>query len=125
METFSARLKEERKRLGLKGIEVAQLVGISRETQSLYENGKRTPDVEYLAKLHSAGFDALYLLTGSHIVVTGPPPLKKDETTLLENYRRASRAIKQAAQAVLASGVSSAIGKTVVVGRDVHGDVNL
>ncbi len=62
--TFGARLKEERKRLGLKQAEFAALVGTDVPKQSLYENGHRTLRAAYLARIEPAGVDLLYVLTG-------------------------------------------------------------
>jgi transcriptional regulator with XRE-family HTH domain len=62
--SFGARLKEERKRLGLKQAEFAALVGTDVPKQSLYENGHRTLRAGYLARIEPAGVDLLYVLTG-------------------------------------------------------------
>ena len=61
---FGARLAEERKRLGLKQAEFANLVGTDVPRQSLYENGKRELRADYLARLADARIDVLYVLTG-------------------------------------------------------------
>lgn len=57
-------LVEERSRLGLKAKEVAEYVGVAIPTQSNYEQGKRSPDTQYLAKLAELGFDINYVITG-------------------------------------------------------------
>ncbi len=62
--TFGARLREERKRLGLNQTELALLGGVVKFTQINYEKDERTPDVDYLLKLQNAGVDAYFLLTG-------------------------------------------------------------
>jgi transcriptional regulator with XRE-family HTH domain len=62
--TFGARLREERKRLGLKQAEFAALVGTDVPKQSLYENGHRSLRAAYLARTAAAGVDVLYVLTG-------------------------------------------------------------
>lgn len=61
---FGARLAEERKRLGLKQAEFADLVGTDVPKQSLYETGKRELRADYLARLAEADVDVLYVLTG-------------------------------------------------------------
>lgn len=61
---FGARLREERKRLGLKQAEFAALVGTDVPKQSLCENGHRQLRAGYLARIEPAGVDLLYVLTG-------------------------------------------------------------
>jgi transcriptional regulator with XRE-family HTH domain len=62
--SFGARLAEERKRLGLKQIDFADLVGTDSAKQSLYENDRRALRADYLARLADAGADVVYILTG-------------------------------------------------------------
>jgi transcriptional regulator with XRE-family HTH domain len=62
--TFGARLKEERKRLGFKQAEFADLVGTDVPKQSLYENDRRGLRAAYLSRVAAAGVDVLYVLTG-------------------------------------------------------------
>ena len=62
--SYGARLAEERKRLGLKQAEFADLVGTDVPKQSLYENGRRELRGAYLARLADAEVDILYILTG-------------------------------------------------------------
>ncbi|HEX8622241.1 MAG TPA: helix-turn-helix domain-containing protein [Allosphingosinicella sp.] len=61
---FGARLKEERRRLGFKQAEFAQLVGSDVPKQSLYENDRRQLRAGYLSRLEPVGVDLLYVLTG-------------------------------------------------------------
>ncbi|MBX3561979.1 MAG: helix-turn-helix transcriptional regulator [Sphingomonas sp.] len=61
---FGARLAEERKRLGLKQADFADLVGTDVPKQSLYENDRRELRADYLARLAHAGVDIVYILTG-------------------------------------------------------------
>jgi transcriptional regulator with XRE-family HTH domain len=61
---FGARLAEERKRLGLKQAEFADLVGTDVPKQSLYENDRRELRADYLARLADAEVDVVYILTG-------------------------------------------------------------
>ncbi|MGF1549503.1 MAG: helix-turn-helix domain-containing protein [Sphingomonadaceae bacterium] len=58
-------MAEERKRLGLKQAEFAELVGTDVPKQSLYENDKRDLRGDYLARLAEARVDILYVLTGA------------------------------------------------------------
>ncbi|PLX76947.1 MAG: hypothetical protein C0607_03145 [Azoarcus sp.] len=61
---FSARLREERKRLGMNQTEFAKATGIHLNSQSRYENGDRAPDMNYLAALSRLGVDISFLFTG-------------------------------------------------------------
>ena len=61
---FGARLKEERKRLGLMQAEFAARVGSDMPKQSMYENDRRALRAAYLARAAAAGVDVLYVLTG-------------------------------------------------------------
>jgi transcriptional regulator with XRE-family HTH domain len=58
------RIAEERKRLGLNQDEFADVAGVKRRAQSLYENGHRSPDSDYLTRIAAAGADIVYILTG-------------------------------------------------------------
>lgn len=62
--SFERRLKEERERLGLTQAEFAELGGVKRVSQHLYEQGDRHPDVEYLEALIKNQVDVEYLLFG-------------------------------------------------------------
>jgi transcriptional regulator with XRE-family HTH domain len=62
--SFGTRLAEERKRLGLKQGEFADLVGTAVPKQSLYENDRRELRADYLARLAEADVDIVYVLTG-------------------------------------------------------------
>ena len=62
--SFGSRLAEERKRLGLKQAEFADLVGTDVPKQSLYENDRRELRGDYLARLAEARVDVVYILTG-------------------------------------------------------------
>ena len=62
--SFGSRLADERKRLGLKQAEFAELVGTDVPKQSLYENDRRELRADYLARLAGAKVDVVYILTG-------------------------------------------------------------
>jgi len=61
---FSARLKEERTRLGLSQAALGALGGVGKLAQMNYEKGTRVPSVEYLHAIGQNGVDAVYLMTG-------------------------------------------------------------
>ena len=63
-DSFSKRLKDERKRLGMSQEEVAKKVSIHRETWSRYENDKITPGSTILLHAAKLGFDINYIMTG-------------------------------------------------------------
>ncbi|KPZ10703.1 Regulatory protein [Pseudomonas syringae pv. spinaceae] len=79
-------LREERNRLGLKQEEMAEIGGVTRNTQGSYERNERRPDTGYLKALHSIGLDVLYVVTGirSAPTVTG---ISGSEATLLARLR--------------------------------------
>ncbi len=71
MESFSElprsvglRLREERLRFGLSQTEFSKILGVSRRTQTLYENDGRDPGGLYLYKAQEFGVDVHYVLTG-------------------------------------------------------------
>ena len=84
-------LTEERNRLNLKAKDVAEFVGVAIPTQSNYENGKRSPDAEYLAKLTELGFDINYVLTGKR----EPLSLATQEKMLIELFRQAPETVQR------------------------------
>lgn len=64
MTDIHERLKEERLRLSLNQSEFGDAGGVKKDAQLKYESGKRTPDIEYLAKISQFGVDILYVITG-------------------------------------------------------------
>lgn len=99
----SARMQEERKRLGLKQAEVAAGCGVSREVWGRYERGVAAPGGEVLYAFANLGADVQYILTGSH---AAPAALPADEQLLLERYRKSPEALKDAALRVLLGDAS-------------------
>jgi len=79
-------LREERIRLGLKQEEMAQIGGVTRNTQGSYERNERRPDSGYLKALGDVGLDVLYVVTGER---TGTPitSITQGEEELLKHYR--------------------------------------
>jgi transcriptional regulator with XRE-family HTH domain len=65
---FGKRLREERERLRLSQPAFAELGGVKRVSQHLYEHGERFPDVQYLENLKQHGVDVLYLVFGRRSV---------------------------------------------------------
>lgn len=58
------RIKEERLRLGLSQVQVAEKSGVSREMWGRYERGDAIPGGEVLFSFAIAGADIQYVLTG-------------------------------------------------------------
>lgn len=61
---FGARLKEERKRLKLSQVELAQIGGVQRLAQLQYEAEATAPTTRYLSAIATAGVDLSYLVLG-------------------------------------------------------------
>ncbi|MEB0041214.1 MULTISPECIES: helix-turn-helix transcriptional regulator [unclassified Pseudomonas] len=64
MHGMSARLKEERKRLGLSQQALATIGEIEPNAQGMYERGARFPNATYLSSVAKAGVDILFVVTG-------------------------------------------------------------
>ena len=62
--SFSARLKEERKRLKITQKKLAEAVGITEQAQVSYEKGRQPQFSGYLEALAREGLDVAYILTG-------------------------------------------------------------
>jgi transcriptional regulator with XRE-family HTH domain len=98
--SFGRRLAEERKRLGLKQAEFADLVGTDVPKQSLYENDRRELRADYLARLAEAEVDIVYVLTGqrSEAELLGEGP-----STLLSCYLALPPEMQQAVETFVRS----------------------
>ena len=114
-------LIEERNRLNLKAKDVAEFVGVAIPTQSNYENGKRSPDAAYLAKLTDLGFDINYVLTGKRDQLI----LTTREKMLLELFRQAPETVQNhiIAGLLTQNNVEPLRGNIVTVGNDNDGHV--
>ncbi|HGO5823436.1 TPA: helix-turn-helix domain-containing protein [Mannheimia haemolytica] len=62
--TIHERLKNERKRLLLTQVEMAEKCEVTPTTYSNYELGKRKPDAKFLQNFANIGGDVQYLFTG-------------------------------------------------------------
>ena len=96
MIAFGERLKDERKALGWSQEEIAGKIGITKQTQGLYERSQRAPNAEYLAALAALGGDVMYVLTGQR--TPSAQPLTVRESCMLENYRALAEEDKAAMQ---------------------------
>lgn len=98
------RLAIERKKLGLSQPELGNSLGYTKYTQLQYEAGRRFPNACYLAGLHQAGFDVMYILTGTHSLAA---PMPAEQQRLLAAYEAAPVQLRNAAFAVLDSANQS------------------
>lgn len=64
---FGARLRDERKRLGLSQAQLAQAGGVLRLAQGQYESEQRLPRVDYLCSINAAGIDLGFVLWGRRL----------------------------------------------------------
>ena len=90
-----------RERAGLSQSEFAKIGGVSLTSQQHYERGSRVPDTNYLARLHSAGFDVMYVITGE----TNAVRLSREDSELLAVWHNAGLARKTAAYNALVGNV--------------------
>ncbi|KAF1021870.1 MAG: hypothetical protein GAK30_01559 [Paracidovorax wautersii] len=119
MSTFSDRLVEERKRLGLNQSDFGALGGVKKHAQLNYESGLRNPDSSYLEAIALHGVDVGYLLTGVRLPVqpsaaypmepavsrkVAEPVMREvtpEQAALLDNYEHAEEEDKAAARRFL------------------------
>lgn len=99
-----ARLKSERKRLSLNQADAAAMCGVSRETWGKYERGAMVPGGDVLLSFAINGANVQYILTGEE---GGGVTLTRDESDLVDHFRKAPIAIKAAAMAALTAGNSA------------------
>lgn len=103
MNDFGARLKMERKRLGMTQEAFAEACNVAKGSQLNYEIGKRLPDADYLCLAGKQGVNIHYLLFGQvfgdHLTV--------EERELLRRYRAQSGHGKTALQFLMAGMVDT------------------
>lgn len=63
--SFGGRLRQERDRLRLTQEKFAELGGVKRVSQHLYEQDVRVPDINYLTRLKEGGVDVWFLIDGT------------------------------------------------------------
>lgn len=95
LQKVGERLYEIRKEMKLNQAQMGEIIGVSRASYSLYENGKLPIDIVMLKRLHEkTGFSFDYLLGYSEEKIHGesmtisvihgdPPPKKEDEYGLV------------------------------------------
>ncbi|MEA4899571.1 MAG: helix-turn-helix transcriptional regulator [Christensenellaceae bacterium] len=99
-EVFADRLKEIRKAKEMTQDEMASALGCSRMSYVYYENAKRTPDIDFLDRLHTCtGYTAEYLMgytenkTAETMGLQQKIGLEDDAIRILQNDPSAASAI--------------------------------
>ncbi|GAB1388968.1 helix-turn-helix transcriptional regulator [Rubrivivax sp.] len=125
MSLFGQRLREVRKARGQKQEQMADAVGVSREQWGRYERGLAVPGADVLARAAQAGIDIRYVITGSRDYEPAPT-LSADEQVLLQQWRAATREVRNAALGALVGGASGAAAQVFhgQVGQVVRGDAH-
>lgn len=127
---ISARLQQERKRLGLTQDATAAALGVTKRSVINWEGGSALPGAEALAAYAAAGADVLYILTSVHAGGVKPAPtLTPEEEALLTLFRAAQPAVRGAAIGALMGAPSGGMTQTqygsgTQLGH-VTGDVNI
>lgn len=76
--TFGRRLREARDRLRLTQEQFAELGGVKRVSQHLYEQDARVPDLNYLLRLKEHGVDVGHLVLGNSVSRASATPNSTD-----------------------------------------------
>lgn len=84
---FGTRLREERLRLGLTQAEMAEIGGVKRTSQHIYESDIRVPDLHYLTRVRDAGADLGYLVLGVRQAAQGDDVMTISRSALSNIYR--------------------------------------
>lgn len=92
MESFGARLKTERNRLGLTQPAMAEIGGIRTNSQLAYEKDQSSPTAEYLARLAQAGVDVNFLFYGTYANI-GPAQQVTELLSVLTQLAPAQQAM--------------------------------
>lgn len=121
MSEFHDRLREERKRTGLTQTELAEIGGVLKNAQSLYESGARKPDSDYLQAIARAGVDLGYVILGKRGSMSGGV-LSESESILLTRWRSGSPVLRGYLQEVATAPAAGS--NTVTIGGDVGQQVN-
>ena len=110
----SSRIKAERERLTKSVGALADLLMVSRATQSSYENGTTLPDIEYLHRFSEAGGDAYFVLTGNQEGAVENPDLLWQAFLFTASYadRQASQQLSETALGEMALKFYRAMAET-------------
>lgn len=82
--TIGQRIKEERERLGLSQEAFAQIGGVSKRSQIMYEQDKTEAGAGYCALIAQSGVDMNYILTGVRVLpLTAQAPARAAAGTVV------------------------------------------
>lgn len=85
--SFKDRLKEQRERIGMSRVELAEILNVTQAAISNYENGVSVPKSDVLFKVFNAlKCDANYLFQDEMKSANQPTVLNAEEARLLERY---------------------------------------
>ena len=98
---LGARLKAERKALGLTQHVLSAAGGVATNAQVQYEGGHRWPKSDYLMAIRSVGVDTHYVLTGERAIVH--VDIAEQEMAIINCYRGLSLVDKEAIAQIMLS----------------------
>lgn len=110
------RLKEERERLGFTQTAFSAIGGVSLRAQANYENGERSPDLNYLAAIEKVGVDVLYVITGKRAEAS----IAGEEELLLKGFRQMDSETKRRTLAMVYSGTPPTAQQPPAITTTVH-----
>lgn len=96
-----ARLQEERKRMQMTQTQLAEVAGVTKQSQINYEKGERHPDSLYLAAVAAVGVDVLYVLTGQRQSPAPAAALDEGDRVLLRNFHAAPQQVQKGVRSIL------------------------
>jgi len=97
MHLVSARLREERKRLGLSQEEAAKALGVSVGSLYTYEKSRANPPISVLLPFADLGADVQYIITGER----SSARLPDTEQQLISSFRSAPAPVQAGIMAML------------------------
>lgn len=117
LQALGRRLAEVRVLLGLSQGRFAELGGVKKGAQGLYESGQRAPDATYLLALLKNGVDAVYVLTGQHQEPQKNTEMSRFSASFMQLSQRERRAI-EAMVAVLVGSPGDQLRRIIAGGSD-------
>ncbi|PIQ25209.1 MAG: hypothetical protein CO070_08265 [Gallionellales bacterium CG_4_9_14_0_8_um_filter_55_61] len=99
--SFGARLRAERERQGLTQEHFGSLGGVTRLTQSKYESGESSPNVDYLMKIEPYGVDLHFLLNCD----IEDAPIFSSKNLIIDNSELVGLIVEVLETAILEKGV--------------------